>query len=618
MAAGFTPQFDVQGSLLWRVEYPESVVTHTGPRFEPEAGVWKEDWHCWEFKGVAGESRRGLFWRVPMSFKGYCGKALEGTDTQSGAFAVQLWKGANLHAEALVYELDWAYIMEALMAGMPCERATEELWEIGRLVKGDRTKDQLAKGQELGACALDSLYTECRVRRGWSRPGVEYLAVSNSTYHRFVPEGERGWINPEHAGNVLECAGTRAMLTGRLGILRAIITTVMAFEQADMDEESRAVRGPPPVEYARGAPLVEFLPGAASASGGPPPGQETAQRRAVPELARPAASTVESVQTAQGRAVPEVSRPAAPAAEPEQQARGVRIRPKPSGSAPAATSAAVGPNPPARALPSEQSQPGLAPWVRERPVEAEPPPWRRVQTGRRESVRTSVSKLESDRLDSVSRKLVAALRHGKFLQVDEGGWAALDVVLATRELRRLGADETDVFAVMAAATKQRLEVQRRATADGHGRLYIRAMQGHSRAKLDDALLFGPRAAFTHEHPQYQRYLYHGTFEALWERIVEEGLKAGGDAGASHRTHIHFALRIRDDGETPGVRSGTDVLIAVDADRYLRDGGKLWVTASQAVLTRGLEGTHTVPARYIASVKHRISNEILWTAWVARF
>jgi 2'-phosphotransferase len=111
---------------------------------------------------------------------------------------------------------------------------------------------------------------------------------------------------------------------------------------------------------------------------------------------------------------------------------------------------------------------------------------------------------------------------------------------------------------------------------------IRANQGHSIA-IDSAALLLP---ITIEAGNVPEVVVHGTYYAFYQTIVESGgLKKMG------RNHIHFSTGLPEDkqGVISGMRGDVEILIYVDIQKSLEDGGVLWwISENGVVLTEGDE------------------------------
>lgn len=134
---------------------------------------------------------------------------------------------------------------------------------------------------------------------------------------------------------------------------------------------------------------------------------------------------------------------------------------------------------------------------------------------------------------------------------------------------------------------------------------IRANQGHSIA-IDSAALLIP---ITIEAGNVPDIVVHGTYYAFYQAIVEtRGLKKMG------RNHIHFSTGLPEDkkGVISGMRSDAELLIYVDIEKSLQDGGVLWwISENGVVLTEGDENG-VLPTKYWKKVVGRRQDVgVLW-------
>ena len=154
--------------------------------------------------------------------------------------------------------------------------------------------------------------------------------------------------------------------------------------------------------------------------------------------------------------------------------------------------------------------------------------------------------LAADERVRLSKTLAHALRHAPHeyeLELDDEGWVPVATVLAALRAEReawAAVDEDDLRAMMAAATKQRYELD----AD-RGR--IRARYGHS---LPGKLLRTPAAP--------PATLWHGTTAAVAEVILAQGLRPMG------RQYVHLSIDTATAAEVGRRKGGRLVLLRVRA------------------------------------------------------
>jgi putative RNA 2'-phosphotransferase len=181
--------------------------------------------------------------------------------------------------------------------------------------------------------------------------------------------------------------------------------------------------------------------------------------------------------------------------------------------------------------------------------------------------------MDDKNLKTISKSLSYVLRHRPDtvgLELQEGGWVAVDDLLAA--FQRAGKELSPALLkqVVADNDKQRFEF----SADGSE---IRARQGHS-AEVD--------LGYEPAHPP--DVLYHGTATRNLDSIFAAGLLKG------RRHHVHLSTN-KETMIQVGMRHGKPALLAVDAARMLADGHVFFVTGNNVWLT------DHVPSAYLAIV-----------------
>ena len=178
------------------------------------------------------------------------------------------------------------------------------------------------------------------------------------------------------------------------------------------------------------------------------------------------------------------------------------------------------------------------------------------------------------------------------LDVDERGGVCMSDILAQHEFRnRVCLD--DLKRVVSRDRKARFTIY----YDAYGRLRIKANQGHGRtvgANIDDMVAL--REIKTALELNRKGYVCcHGTYRQNWHDIKRNGLKR------FNRKHIHFATLSPEHGETiSGVRATCEILIFLDVRKFLKDGGKLYLSLNNVLLTPGFDGV--VPPQYFRSAQ----------------
>ncbi|KAH7329163.1 Tpt1/KptA family RNA 2'-phosphotransferase [Stachybotrys elegans] len=221
-----------------------------------------------------------------------------------------------------------------------------------------------------------------------------------------------------------------------------------------------------------------------------------------------------------------------------------------------------------------------------------------------------------DRTVQVSRALSKLLRHQAEMvgiSLDDGGFARLDKVLAHGPIRSMKVTFDDVQSVVAENDKQRFSMKPNPETNASGSLdtkepshwLIRANQGHS-IKLDSAAVLQP---VTLEAGNVPARVIHGTFFASWPAIVAAGgLKPMG------RNHVHCSAGVpgEDEGVVSGMRRDAELVVEIDVEGSLREGGvKWWRSDNDVLLTEGDE-QGLVSCRFFKLVTgRRIDVGVLW-------
>ncbi|KAI1143844.1 KptA family-domain-containing protein [Hypoxylon sp. FL0543] len=232
-----------------------------------------------------------------------------------------------------------------------------------------------------------------------------------------------------------------------------------------------------------------------------------------------------------------------------------------------------------------------------------------------------------DREMLISKALSSLLRHqaeNAGIKLDAEGYAPLDKVMQWPRLRAFNPSFDEIRQSVAENAKQRFAMKPKdpsagpesAAAADPAAWLIRANQGHSIALADEAL----HTPLTLEAGNIPEIVVHGTYFAFWPAIVASGgLKKMG------RQHVHFGTGLLPEDEggedvdgdgqprvISGMRSDAELLIFVDVEKSLRDGGiKWWISANKVVLTDGNE-EGIVPLKYFKEVRGRRQGVgVLW-------
>ena len=165
-------------------------------------------------------------------------------------------------------------------------------------------------------------------------------------------------------------------------------------------------------------------------------------------------------------------------------------------------------------------------------------------------------------MSETSKFLSYVLRHAPQsigLQLDKGGWADIDALLAAAASKGRKLSRASLTDVVAADDKQRSTL----SEDG---LRIRAAQGHS---IDVDLGLAPKVP--------PAILFHGTAGRFLSSILAEGLRPG------QRQKVHLSAEI-ETAVKVGRRHGRPVVLEIDAARLHGDGHPFWLAENGVWLT----------------------------------
>lgn len=206
----------------------------------------------------------------------------------------------------------------------------------------------------------------------------------------------------------------------------------------------------------------------------------------------------------------------------------------------------------------------------------------------------------------VSKALSRLLRHqaeNAGIKLDSEGYAPLDRVLAYGPLLSLGVTLADVQSVVGSNDKQRFSLKPKdPSATEASEFLIRANQGHS-IKLESEALLVP---LTPEAGNIPARVLHGTYFAFWPAIVAAGgLKPMG------RNHVHCSTGTPEEGVVSGMRRDAELLVEIDVERSITEGGlKWWRSDNDVILTEGEGGL--VNSRFFRLVTGRRDEVgVLW-------
>lgn len=186
----------------------------------------------------------------------------------------------------------------------------------------------------------------------------------------------------------------------------------------------------------------------------------------------------------------------------------------------------------------------------------------------------------------LSQSLSWLLRHGAHkegLSLDDGGFIDVEKILKLEQFRAY--NQSDILRMVAENDKKRFSIRYRNNGNC---LQVRANQGHSIHVKEDGLL----TLLTEE--TLPRIVYHGTYFSKLESIKAKGLLR------MTRNHIHFVPKFPLESVVSGIRQNSEVVVAVDALKALKDGYKFYVSDNGVVLSPG-DDRGAIPSLYFIEI-----------------
>ncbi|KAI8319558.1 phosphotransferase KptA/Tpt1 [Martensiomyces pterosporus] len=192
----------------------------------------------------------------------------------------------------------------------------------------------------------------------------------------------------------------------------------------------------------------------------------------------------------------------------------------------------------------------------------------------------------------LSKLLSYILRHGaakEGLQLRDDGSIQLTTLMQHRRLQSTTFDQ--IKHVVDTNDKKRFTLFKDSSRDSGGQeWFIRATQGHS-LKIKEP----PLVKLTPE--TMPATVIHGTTKAKLPLIQEQGLSR------MSRTHIHFATGlVGEKGVVSGMRKTANAFIYINTPMAVRDGIEFFTSENGVVLSRGLNDSGVIPAKYFAKVE----------------
>lgn len=175
--------------------------------------------------------------------------------------------------------------------------------------------------------------------------------------------------------------------------------------------------------------------------------------------------------------------------------------------------------------------------------------------------------MDQKNLSKISKWLSFVLRHRPEthnIELNPSGWATIADLIKAQSQQGISTDQ--ILEVVKLDNKQRFAV----SSDGKR---IRANQGHS-FEVDLGL----------ERVEPPGFLFHGTVEAAWLSIKQEGLKPSG------RQFVHLSAH-EDVAKEVGGRRGAPVILRVRAGELHSLGHSFWVSDNNVWLTKSIPASH---------------------------
>ena len=202
------------------------------------------------------------------------------------------------------------------------------------------------------------------------------------------------------------------------------------------------------------------------------------------------------------------------------------------------------------------------------------------------------------RRTQLSKALTFVLRHkaAEFgLTVSNDGFVDLDAVLRSPPLAVLHPSVDEVHSVVRLCAKQRFSLTSR-----DGRALIRANQGHTlpTIELDDEQLLTPISLQQVQEGHFP-FAVHGTTARAWALIEQCGYLS-----RMARKHIHLASVDWDDATmVSGMRRSSEVLLYVDLQMAIEEGGlAFFISSNRVILTPG-DDHGRLPLTFVNRVRH---------------
>ena len=192
----------------------------------------------------------------------------------------------------------------------------------------------------------------------------------------------------------------------------------------------------------------------------------------------------------------------------------------------------------------------------------------------------------------LSRKLCKLLRHNpRNLNIKSDGYIKIVDILRLSDFKKY--EKSDIIRIVDNNDKQRFSIKNIGDT-----MLIRANQGHSIDIVNSEQLLTKI-----NNPSAIPICVHGTYFKAWKSIKTSGLNR------MKRNHIHMASCMPgEDGVISGMRSNCEIIIHIDIENAINDGGlDFYKSSNNVILTKG-----PILPRYFSKCIRRIDGVDLLT------
>ena len=193
---------------------------------------------------------------------------------------------------------------------------------------------------------------------------------------------------------------------------------------------------------------------------------------------------------------------------------------------------------------------------------------------------------KESKLEALSKFLTLILRHKPDIlgiQLDKRGFVNLDILVERiKKVKNFSwVTKRDILSLVESDEKGRFEIKK-----ANKNLLIRARYGHN-INLDIEI------EYEKVEPGSIKYLFHGTNSKVLPWILKEGLMP------MARKYVHLSPTPEDAYMVGSRRRGKVVILKIDVERYLKDGGIIWKATDKVYLAKH------IPPQYLSIYKYGV-------------